>query len=458
MRLMKLMAAALLCAAAPGLACAATYYVSPGGDDAAPGDKRRPFATPQRGIDAARAGDTVIVAKGVYDVGDGIEIFGKAGEAGRPIVFNGEAGAVLRDARRQVAPWFGGIINLRDARHIVIRGFRLENSGFFGVRGQGATKIIVEDNVSHISLASAIYFRESAGITIRRNDVSRFCDLGAFGAGAGCQEGISVASVNGFDIDGNIVHDAPQTPDAGAGGGEGIDAKEASRNGRIRNNRVFNLIQLGIYVDAWDAVAENIQISGNEVRNCASGIVVASEQGGTARNIAIFNNIVHDNGLAGISLSRAGENGPRQRIRIYQNTIVRNGYAAAKPAWAGVSDYGQGIHIDTRNVTDLAITNNILFDNSDGQILPGDPAAPPSAQIAGNLSFPAGKKSYTGEILGVRAITADPEFIDSRGKDYRLAAGSPAIAASAGGPRPKVDFTGAPRAASGPLDLGALGK
>jgi hypothetical protein len=450
------LAAALMCVAVPVAASAATYYVSPGGNDAAQGDLRSPFATPQRGVDAAKAGDTVIVQPGVYDVGDGIEIFNKSGQRGKPIVFKGEPGAILRDVRRKTAPWFGGIINLRDSQHIIIRGLRLENSAFFGIRGERTSNIVVEDNSSYVSLASAIYFRESTGIKIRRNDVSRFCDLGAYGAGAGCQEGISVASVNGFDIDSNIVHDAPQTAKAGPGGGEGIDAKEASRNGHIRNNRVFNLIQLGIYVDAWDAVAENIQISGNEVRNCAAGIVVASEQGGTARNIRIFNNVVYDNGLAGISLSNAGADGPRDRIAIYHNTIVRNGYAAAKPAWAGSSDWGQGLHISTRNFTNLTIMNNLLFDNSDGQIIPDDPASGARARIAGNLSFPAGKKSWAGEVLGASPIVADPKFVDLKGKNFRLAPGSPAIAASVGGARPKVDFTGASRAATGPLDLGAF--
>ena len=49
-----------------GHASAAVYFVAPNGDDHNPGSRERPFATVQRGQDAARPGDTVYIRGGVY--------------------------------------------------------------------------------------------------------------------------------------------------------------------------------------------------------------------------------------------------------------------------------------------------------------------------------------------------------------------------------------------------------
>lgn len=45
---------------------AATYYVSPGGDDAAAGTRAQPWGTVQHAAETAVAGDTVVIAEGVY--------------------------------------------------------------------------------------------------------------------------------------------------------------------------------------------------------------------------------------------------------------------------------------------------------------------------------------------------------------------------------------------------------
>src|SRR4051794_10503307 len=57
---------AVVFVAAPALA--AEYYVAPGGSDSNPGTKDSPFATLQKGHDAAAAGDTVWIRGGTYQV------------------------------------------------------------------------------------------------------------------------------------------------------------------------------------------------------------------------------------------------------------------------------------------------------------------------------------------------------------------------------------------------------
>ncbi len=60
---LSLVAAFLL---ATSFVSAATYYVSPSGDDGNPGTTDQPFRTVQRGVTQAVAGDTIVLGDGVY--------------------------------------------------------------------------------------------------------------------------------------------------------------------------------------------------------------------------------------------------------------------------------------------------------------------------------------------------------------------------------------------------------
>lgn len=57
-------AVVVVCVAANSTA--ATYFVSPDGDDAHSGSRGSPFRTIQKGASVAQAGDTVLVRAGVY--------------------------------------------------------------------------------------------------------------------------------------------------------------------------------------------------------------------------------------------------------------------------------------------------------------------------------------------------------------------------------------------------------
>jgi hypothetical protein len=81
------LAAAL--AVAP-VASAATYYVSPSGDDGHPGTAEQPFATVQRGVDALGAGDTLVLRGGRY--AESVHVHGKQGTAQAPITIVGAEG------------------------------------------------------------------------------------------------------------------------------------------------------------------------------------------------------------------------------------------------------------------------------------------------------------------------------------------------------------------------------
>ncbi len=72
---------------------AATFHISPTGNDANPGTAELPFLTVQKGVDTAQPGDIVRVGPGTYsqDV-----ITARSGTSNAPIVLDGQAVAVVR--------------------------------------------------------------------------------------------------------------------------------------------------------------------------------------------------------------------------------------------------------------------------------------------------------------------------------------------------------------------------
>jgi hypothetical protein len=440
-------------------------FVANNGNDSNAGTQAAPFATIQKAVDAAQPGETVRVAAGNYNVTQPINVFNKKATKEKPITLEGTNKPVLR-WNGGVMNGFDGVITVRDSSHIIVRGFRVENSGLFGILAQETDSVTIENNVVDTSIASGIAYFTGSNAIVRGNDLSRFCNNGQNGTKYNCQEGLSIADVVGFDVDGNIVHDALQSGAPGGkpanpGGGEGIDVKGASRNGTVRNNTVYNLNQLGIYIDGYSKKVENVQVFNNIVHNTSAGIVIAAEtETGGVSNVDVLNNLVFNNGLDGISISGtyvgnnpSGQPGLRDGIRIFHNTSVGNGFNANKSSWDKSNNYGSGINVDSSNVRAILIANNVVANNSTTQVTAKSTVDRTRLTIDRNLSFPSGRG---GEILGNNAITSDPKFVDVLNKNFRLSQQSPAIsAASNASPKPKTDLAGELRDTSGPSDLGA---
>ena len=440
--------------------------VAPRGNDSNPGTAALPLATLQRSIDLAQPGDTILVRAGVYTVAGSTRVDGKRGTSAAPLTITGESGAVMRATAEGVPGVWRGLLEIENSSWIVVRGIAVETSSFFGFRVQYSDNITLEGNRSTVSLGSGIYARSVKALRIDGNDVSRFCDRNIFGASttAGCQEGISLDSVDGFEVVRNLVHDAPQASGVGPGGGEGIDIKNGSSNGVVAFNSVWNLVQIGIYVDGWLLGNENVVVHGNRVWNTYIGIVISSEMGGVVRNVAVHDNIIRDVGVHGIEISNFNSgttgDGLRTGIAIHNNTIVNAGIKEAKPAyyarWVSgpIPDWGTGIFVSTTHVAALQIFDNIVA-GSKTTAIQVRPEARVGSRVETNLVWPLELNGATYPYIGTGSILAAPAFVSPATGDWHLTATSPARSTGSGGGSTSVDADNLPRPA-GQLDLGAL--
>ncbi len=426
-------------------ALAAEFHVAPPptGDDASPGSVDQPFATINHAATLAKAGDTVWIHPGTYQPEEEIRP-AHSGTEDAPIVFRARPGGeVILDGQLKLPLESSrkmGIISLEDRQWIVVDGLRLINSRWAGVLARNSTGITIQHCSTLNTYASGIIAANSSRIRILHNTIRQACVHPV--AGTNTDECITLASVTDFEIAHNKVSDRLLDSN---NGGEGIDVKNACRDGTIHNNVVHDLARLGIYCDSYEKDLSNVSIHSNTVYNCRYGIVIACEEGGTVRGVRVHDNVVYDCPRGGIRVAGYLRGGLKQDIAIYQNTVVRIGVK-------GVPDNPEdpirvsGILLDARHPenSNFVVRNNILSDNIN-QI---DTAGQSNITIERNLLHGPSK------VTGTDAITADPLFVNAAENNFRLTEKSPAIDAATGQPRSTTDRDGTPRPE--PSDLGAF--
>lgn len=409
-------------------ACGVTYFVATNGKDSNPGTEAQPWRTIQKAADTVQFGDVVFIKQGTYyervqpkNSGQEDLIIVYANYPGHTVTIDGTGVSV---------PGWGGLFDLSDTSYIRVSGLRVVNSSSSGIFADRTSHIDIWDNYTYNTYSSGIGIWASDNAIVRSNEVVLACNGGE-------QEAISIGGTDTFEVRYNHVHDGGP----GTRGGEGIDAKDGSSNGKVYGNRVHHMSRVGIYVDAWDKHTYNIEVYGNVVYDIAAyAYAVAAEKGGLLENIWIYNNIGYHNEFIGLGVTEwdqsLSSSHPMRNIYIINNTFYDNGWV----------DWGGGIRIQNPEVENLVVRNNILSQNLSFQL--GVLSNVPVDDLTIDHNLIDGYRGHEEEILGDNALRGSARFASTTAPYFQLQPSSPAVDAGSGTNAPSRDYAGHTR----PLD------
>lgn len=304
-------ALAVLASIAP--VSAATLYVAPGGSDANPGTLTAPLATPERALQLAAPGDTILLREGTYPITrtlqitqDRLTLASYAGERARivggtsdltnltSIVLVYASHVTLERLELEGASYYGVKLDDRygpQSGH-VLRGLYVHHTGRDGLKVQQADGVLIEDceiaftGVRDTSNAEGIDLMATVGATIRRNRIHDVATNGIF-VKAGTRQAV---------IESNLVE---RTGYSGILLGSESDAV-FMRDGALqealdsvaRNNIVVDTAYSGL----GSIAGYNVRFEHNTVINAArigqAAFRVAPNQYGTpAHGVVLHNNV-----------------------------------------------------------------------------------------------------------------------------------------------------------------------
>lgn len=120
-------------------------YVAPDGEDGNDGSSSHPWATIQRGLQAAQPGDTIVVEAGSYAPAS----FVRGGTAGAPITLRGNGSVTLTGNGSGVGLAVAGV------SYVVVEGFEISNFDV-GIGLNGASDVVVRGNTLRSNASAGI--------------------------------------------------------------------------------------------------------------------------------------------------------------------------------------------------------------------------------------------------------------------------------------------------------------
>lgn len=361
----------------------ATYYVAPTGSDTNPGSPALPFLTVQRGVDAAKAGDTIVVRDGTYGPpaaagcadGSGFALnIDKAGTEAAWITLKSETkrGATL-DGQDNCHSY----VNLGgNAAYWVIQNFRIIRGAWSAIwSNNGASSIKVKGN-------------ELAYIGRRAED-SQYGIVGSY------------ANANSRDLvfDGNLIHDIGRTSSTySMTEDQGLFL--GSANTTIVNN-VFHQPISGWGVQAVDefsgVIANNTFHGANPTREGQMHLW------GALGAVTVRNNIFNDSrtqAIASTSFTSAG-------CTVANNAVSGSGVALGAPSGCTASSNLLGTNPLLANTASLPYDFHL---QAGSPVIDKGATVTAAAQDADAVARPqgsaydAGAYEYAGGVAGVPPV------------------------------------------------------
>jgi hypothetical protein len=378
---------------------AATYYVATTGNDAHVCTTAQTLTTPKRtiksGITCLKPGDKLYIRAGTYT--EQIDLVGpnKTGTAGNYITIAGYPGEKVTLRYPEGSNQYGVIKATGHRGWLIFDNLILDGS----LTGNRTGWTIGYGNHDFI---------------LRNLEIKNFRWVGIFLYGA-----------NNVQIIKCKIHDQVSVD---SGRWYGIYYHHGA-NGLIEGNEIYNNPGGGIH--AYPGTISNLIIRDNRIYNNntmstspVGGIIVSRGSiNGVPQPITgvqIYNNVVYKNSIYGGTSGGIQVNNGPDGTKIWNNTVYAN------------KGWGIVVHYVTVRPTNTVVQNNIVFENTSGQIYDGG----------------------IGSILSANLIT-DPRFVNASTADFNLQTSSPAINRGVVLSLVKTDIRGHSRPKGSSHDIGA---
>lgn len=413
----------------PTVSQAATYYVSPTGNDSNSGTtEAQAWRNPARAGQTAQAGDTVMIAPGTYGAVNGNGYIlqpQRSGTASQPITFR---------ALNSTRPVFTGanscpaMIDLTDRQYIVIDGLELRDPcnqwGRWLSLSNSHHNVI---NNTRFVVTGTSQGVDWTGINFENSTYNRLsnCHVDGWGIyGDPYNNGGDAIQLNGASH-----HNIIENCFIGAGGHAGLqlDGGDTYFN-VIRNNTFQNQLEKGF--ETTQRRPGRFEYNLFEGNTCVQAGYNSEYHGGMCLHINANRNIIRRNVLRGalgwgIDVQTWGtETLNNINNHIFHNTIVNNGLdQAGWNAYMGYPMEMTGIEVTDFGYTgaphrDQRIKNNILYDNKPeigfnpqrkvALKVGYDSGTPPfnGIQVAGNLMYSnaAGEQNIQVNGVGINTV------------------------------------------------------